>query len=407
MLTVFEDEKAVGWLFVSFENNDPGRSQVFLFARQGQWDSGKVGAMAQFQGKASTVLAASLIVSFFALFAHVGLGQTSAENGQALSQPGPVPALSSYMDLHVHLDLHDPDASVEAAVRSMGSQNAARLFLLVEPFTQSDPSRDDTEKILPAAKKYPDKLSVVGGGDVLNGMILEAFRTGDSGPDARRKFKERAEELLTEGVVGFGEISVEHLSQPSSALKDYEYAPADHPLFLLLADIAAEHDVPIDLHMEAVPETMPLPADLTAPNPPQLPENIAGFERLLEHNGKTKIIWAHLGADFTGYRTPELCRRLLKSHPNLYMEIKSDPVTPGKTPVLVDGKIKPEWLKLFQDFPDRFVIGSDQHFGAKPLTGPQRWEATVLILNQLPAGLRQKIGTDNVLRIYSRLAKAS
>jgi predicted TIM-barrel fold metal-dependent hydrolase len=355
----------------------------------------------------STAFTSLLAVLFIALFAHMSLGLANAENGQPLPQSVPVAALSSYMDLHVHLDLSNPSASVEAAVRSMSNQNASRLFLLVEPFTQADPSRDDTEKILLAAKSYPDKLSVVGGGDTLGGMILEAFRTSDSGPAVRQKFKERAEELLREGAIGFGEISVEHLSQPSSALKDYEYAPADHPLFLLLADVAAEHDVPIDIHMEAVPKAMPLPSDLGAPNPPQLPENIAGFERLLEHNSKVKIIWAHLGADFTGHRTPELCRRLLKSHLNLYMEIKSDPLTPGKTPVVVDGKIGPEWLKLFQDFPDRFVVGSDQHYGPKPLNGPQRWESSVFILNQLPADLRQKIGTDNVLHIYSSLAKAS
>jgi predicted TIM-barrel fold metal-dependent hydrolase len=363
--------------------------------------------MPQLQRKCGPTFTLWLTVLSFTLFAQVGLIRSNAENGRALPQSESVPALSSYMDLHVHLDLHDPSASVESAVRSMSNQNASRLFLLVEPFTQSDPSRDDTGKILLAAKNYPDKLSVVGGGDSLGGMILEAFRTGDSGPAVRGKFKDGAEGLLREGVAGFGELSVEHLSQPSSALKDYEYAPADHPLFLLLADIAAEHDVPIDIHMEAVPETIPLPSDLTAPNPPQLPENIAAFERLLKHNPRAKIIWAHLGADFTGYRTPELCRRLLKAHPNLYMEIKSDPMTPGKTPVVVDGKIKPEWLKLFQDFPDRFVIGSDQHFGAKPLNGPQRWEATVFILNQLPADLRQKIGTENVLHIYSRLANPS
>jgi len=38
----------------------------------------------------------------------------------------------------------------------------------------------------------------------------------------------------------------------------------------------------------------------------------------------------------------------------------------------VDGKLKPEWLKLYQDFPDRFIIGSDQHFDP-PATC--RWRA--------------------------------
>jgi hypothetical protein len=48
------------------------------------------------------------------------------------------------------------------------------------------------------------------------------------------------------------------------------------------------------------------------------------------------------------------------------MKIKVDPVIPCRNPIMADGKIKPDWLKLFQDFPDRFVIGSDQHYGPMP-----------------------------------------
>ena len=41
-----------------------------------------------------------------------------------------------------------------------------------------------------------------------------------------------------------------------------------------------------------------------------------------------------------------------------------------------DGKIKPEWMKLFEDFPDRFVIGSDQHYPEPK--GPQRLPVSLL-----------------------------
>jgi predicted TIM-barrel fold metal-dependent hydrolase len=180
----------------------------------------------------------------------------------------------------------------------------------------------------------------------------------------------------------------------------YQSAPPDHPLFLLLADIAAQYDVPINLHMEAVTRAMPLPQNLkSSPNPPQLHENIFAFERLLAHNPRAKIIWAHLGSDGTGDRTPDLCRRLLREHSNLYMEIKLDPKAQGKNFLMADGKLKPEWLKLFEDFPDRFIIGSDQHYPEPD--GPQRWQQVVLLLNQLPAGLRRSIGAENVAHIYN------
>ena len=238
---------------------------------------------------------------------------------------------------------------------------------------------------------------MLGGGGTLNAMIQESVASGKAGTDVQKKFKDRAEELLREGVVGFGEMAAEHLGGATP----YQYAPADHPLFLLLADIAAEHGVPINLHMEAVPQSMPLPAGLKSPpNPKQLHENIAAFERLLAHNPRARIIWAHGGADGTGYRTPDRTRRLLEAHPNLYQEIKVDPVNPGKNSQLAGGRIKPEWLKLYQDFPDRFLVGADQHY-PEPKGQPQRWQATVLLLNQLPSDLRRKIGMDNALRIYA------
>lgn len=345
----------------------------------------------------ATSFAVLLAATSLALFPRLAATRSQRPGGQPTA---PVPALSGYIDVHVHIDPRDTNAGVETAVKSMASQNATKLFLLSEPYPPDDPARYDADLFLAAAKKYPDKLAVLAGGATLNGMILEAARTGNSGPDVKRKFKEGAEEWLKKGVAGFGELTAEHLSQPSSGIREYEYAPPNSPLFLLLADIAAEHHVPIDLHMEAVPQDMPLPSDLAAPNPPQLPANIADFERLLAHNRGAKIIWAHAGADFTGYRTPELCRRLLMAHSNLYMEIKVDPAIPGRNPIMADGKIKPDWLKLFQDFPDRFVIGSDQHYGPMPPQSPSRWQATVLFLNQLPPDLRRKIGTENVLDIY-------
>src|SRR6185295_3115929 len=142
-----------------------------------------------------------------------------------------------------------------------------------------------------AAKKYPGKLAVIGGGGTLNAMIQQSLSSGDVGPAVQQKFRERAEELFREGVVGFGEMTTEHF--PSANAPSYEYAPADHPLYLLLADIAAQHGIPIDLHMEAVPQDMSLPKELKSPpNPSQLHANMAAFERLLAHNPRALIVWA-------------------------------------------------------------------------------------------------------------------
>jgi predicted TIM-barrel fold metal-dependent hydrolase len=311
----------------------------------------------------------------------------------AAKGPGPIPALTPYIDAHTHFDQRDVPGSVQAALKALERQNAAAIFFLAPPDTFDNPGHFDAEVILAAAKQHPGKLAVLGGGGTLNAMIHQAVVSGDSGPQVRKQFRERAEELAGEGVAGFGELTAEHFAGGTP----YQYAPADHPLFLLLSDIAAQHGLPIDLHMEAVPQSMPLPPGLKSPpNAPRLQENIAAFERLLQHNPRAKVIWAHAGTDGTGMRTPALCRRLLQAHANLFMEIKTD--GSGKNSPLAGEKLEADWLQLFEDFPDRFIIGSDQHY-PEP-AGVQRWQAPVLLLNQLPPGLQRSIGRDNVLRIY-------
>ena len=355
--------------------------------------------MKRLPGKLATTLSLSAIgIAALVLAAHVSFARQSSSHAAKMpSAMEPVPALTPFVDNHTHFDEKDIPGTIRTSLAALGRENAAMIFLQMPPDTFDHPGHYDAEIILSAAKKYPGKLAVIGGGGTLNAMIIQAAATGDAGPAVQKKFKERAEELLREGVIGFGEMTAEHFD----GLTPYQYAPADHPLYLLLADIAAEHGVPFDIHMEAVPQDMALPAGLKSPpNPPRLHANIAAFERLLAHNPRAKIIWAHAGSDFTGFRTVDLNRRLLQAHPNLYMEIKADPEAPGLNyPIAEDGKIKPDWLKLFTDFPDRFIIGSDQHY-PEPKGQDRRWQEDVLIFNQLPSDVRKKIGTENIVSIY-------
>ncbi len=346
-----------------------------------------------------------IAIAALAFFSHGSFTQLSVVNAAKMPQAmEPVPALTPFVEEHAHFDETNPEAGVRSALAALGRENAAMILFQISPDTFDHPGRYDSEIILAAVKKHPGKLALTGGGGTLNAMIMQSVATGDAGPEVQKKFKARADELLREGVVGFGEMTAEHFN----GITPYQYAPPDHPLYLLLADIAAQHNVPIDLHMEAVPQDMALPAGLKSPpNAPRLHANIAAFERLLSHNPRAKIIWAHLGSDFTGYRTVDLDRRLLLAHPNLYMEIKTDPEAKGLNyPLADDGKLKPEWRKLFTDFPDRFVIGSDQHY-PEPKGEDRRWQETILLFNQLPADVRKKIGTENIAAIYGNPVASS
>ncbi len=277
-------------------------------------------------GKLVATVSLSAGIAALALAAHASFARQSAPNTSKLAQSmEPVPALTPFVEEHAHFDEKDPAGSVRSAVAALGRENAAMILFQISPDTFEHPGRYDSEVILAEVKKHPGKLAMTGGGGSLNAMIMQSVATGDAGPEVQKKFKARAEELLREGVVGFGEMTAEHFD----GFTPYQAAPPDHPLYLLLADLAAEHGVPIDLHMEAVPRDMALPAGLKSPpNAPRLHANIAAFERFLAHNSRANVIWAHLGSDFTGARTVELDRRLLQAHPNLYMEIKTDPDAP-------------------------------------------------------------------------------
>jgi predicted TIM-barrel fold metal-dependent hydrolase len=311
------------------------------------------------------------------------------------AQAAPVPALTPFIDTHVHFD-GDTQTVLQAALQALPRQNAVKFFFMPPPDTFDTPNRQESDVLLPVVRRHPDRLAILAGGGTLNAIIQQAIRSGDTGPEVQGRFRERAEEIIRIGGIGFGEMTSEHFASATP----YQTAPNDHPLFLLLADIAAQHDAPIVLHMEAAPEDMPTPPQFRAPNPPRIPANLASFQRLLAHNRRARIVWAHLGSDSLGHRNPALTRRLLQAHSNLFLEIKADPANPRSNyPLDANGKLKPDWLQLFLDFPDRFVVGSDQHYPESRATA-QRWQAVVHLLNQLPADVRQKIGTENVARIY-------
>ena len=62
-----------------------------------------------------------------------------------------------------------------------------------------------------------------------------------------------------------------------------------------------------------------------------------------------------------------------------------------------------DWLALISDFPERFMIGSDEFIGIPGLTPnyAQSFEETWPVLNQLPSDLATRVGRDNVLRVYN------
>lgn len=109
---------------------------------------------------------------------------------------------------------------------------------------------------------------MLAGGATLNPIIQAAGQQNDIEPALREPFLETTETMVAEGAAGFGELTALHFSFNNT--HPFEMVRPDHPLFLLLSDVAGRNGVPIDFHMEAVAEGMAVPdqlRDRSASNP--------------------------------------------------------------------------------------------------------------------------------------------
>ena len=293
-------------------------------------------------------------------------------------------------------------------IESMDEYGVQQALVVVVPGPISN--EHEEKSLRQVVMKHPDRLKLMAGGAILS-PYLQGKKPENVTDDDRARFRQVATQLLRDGAVGFGEMISYHLSMANH--HSFQYAAPDHPLYLLLADIAAENNVAIDLHMEAIVKRRPMPDNLqraSDKNPDTLEPTIPAFERLLGHNPKARIVWQHIGWDNTGDMTPELLDRLMSGHPNLHIALRVEKRTqqvgngPEMTNRLVDekGKLKPDWLALIVKFPDRVTIGTDEFFFPVESERPsQSFKETWPLLDQLTPELARKIGSANPRRIYA------
>ena len=317
----------------------------------------------------------------------------------------PVPPI---IDVHAHFESGPRGtnfrAALEGAIRRMDQNGFSQALLMPQPFPAGQAASYDIDAFASIIRESGGRFHPVGGGGSLNGMI-HATSPGAVSEQLKKAFRARAEEIAAAGAVAFGEIALHHMSMRMRGPQHpYEIVAPDHPLLLLLADIAAEKNMPVDLHLDLVPQDMPLPERPVfnpGRNPSTLPANIEAFERLLAHNRNARFVWAHAGTDSLGTRTPPLQAGLLSRNPNLYMSLRLG--TSGPPPFVAlgqDGRLKPFWLQLLSTYPDRFVIGTDVFHNPGNANLEESLENYRMMLGQLPADLAEAIANGNARRLY-------
>lgn len=233
------------------------------------------------------------------------------------------------IDLHFHAD------------QVWDLQALVKLFDELGVAAAGNGARGSDDLALKFAEQYPGRFIPFGGNEPIRGFISRGGERAYTLQDpAVVEYLGRLEAALRNGQFkGIGELVVN--SAHSRSDKPAKY-PADSALMQRLWALSAGYGVPLSVHMDATSDS------------------IAQMERLLASDRRGSWIWAHTG--WSADSSPALLRRLLQAHPNLFCELsgresirrkyRGDPIDEG-------GVLKPTWKALLEEFPDRFVIGTD------------------------------------------------
>jgi hypothetical protein len=109
-------------------------------------------------------------------------------------------------------------------------------------------------------------------------------------------------------------------------------ADADLPVMRRLVQLAKQYGLLLHLHGDA-----------------------DAVERVFRQDPQARILWAH-----SGFASPADVRAVLRRHKQLWADLafRSDPGSAGK--------VNTEWRAAFEEFPDRFMLGTDTF-------APERW----------------------------------
>jgi len=107
-------------------------------------------------------------------------------------------------------------------------------------------------------------------------------------------------------------------------------------------------------------------------------------ERIFQQDPQAKVLWAHSGFD-----RPAKVREMLRRHRNLYADLAY------RSDMGSDGRVDPDWLDAFREFPDRFMVGTDTFTPERLHFIPMHAEYSRGWLAALPRELAERIAFRN------------
>lgn len=165
----------------------------------------------------------------------------------------------------------------------------------------------------------------------------------------------------------------------------------DSEIFNSILRIAAEFNVPVNLHTNA--------------------SSFEYMRRICSKHEQTRFIWAHAG----GLQAAGVSK-LLSHCDNVWVEFSARDhlkSVSGVPVAHVDGRLREGWLELMQRYPDKFMIGSDPIWPVSEIdswhTADTGWETVDEVysfhrrwLNRLPPSLARKVSYRNALTLFEK-----
>lgn len=330
---------------------------------------------------AETSARANRIVSFVFVLATLGfLLSPQGRHRLAVAQVSDLPLT----DAHGHIQGR---ASAEELLRLMEQTGVSRIVLM----PTHGPEGGTDEQALSYARRFPGRFVPFVGFQNRPPLAL-AENWVNPGEAALAFLNSVDAKLRGGGYFGLGEIMIRyygHPGEPEDCCPEVDN-PADSPLMFRIAELAGRYKVAMNIHAEAEPKV------------------VAAMERLLKVVTETPVIWAHN----CGRQSAEAIRRLVSAYANLFCDLGGMTNTrpgygagwPRKMPwtFLIDdgqGRLLPEMRVLFEQFPDRFMIGMDAYFYSAYQFFPARVSRSRQLLSQIPLIAARKLASENVERV--------
>ena len=305
------------------------------------------------------------------------------------------------IDTHAHL--YPPNGRAKAAasidkgelkgiIRLMNDLGVEHVIFMPTPNDGIRPNQElgviKRKMIKDLAKK---RVMIFCGSNYITTWQNSAFHTGYREEALQAILTQLSKDIDRGEYAGVGEIGTYHFDKGFKRQHVLKYPPNFEP-FLQIVDLIAKKGMWLDLHAE--------PVDPKGKSYEK--EVFGGLELLFRRNPDLKLLYSH-----TAMSNAKNVRRILQTYPNVMMSIKietrHDRWRNLEPVVNTEGNVYEDWAQLFEEMPERFMIGADFHFGRKGVK-LKKYKKRIKGFRQMLATLNsqaaQFIAFENAERIF-------